>query len=201
MMPEPFFRIVVGGHLFSRDKGPAMRYLPLLLALLFTPACRNPRTASNPVPAPAAAADAEPDTTPRLVLNPGARVRARLQDGSELTGTVLVRYAWNDERLVVCEDQRTCAGPDAPEALTLVVAGLKSLAVRGRMSGVGVYGGAMMGAGIGAYLGGEDDGGLLMGVGMMAGGFGGAWLGKRTTGWVSIFPCFHGCADGEYPDR
>ena len=182
-----------------------MRVLLLVLALLSAAACRNdpPQTAPRPESSPQAEAGADTaGREPRLLLNPGARVRMRLRDRRVVTGHVLVPYTFDSTHIVVCPDGSGCAGPGAPAALTLTADSLRSLSVRGRADGLGGYMGAMLGglAGLSAEKETDSEGGLFFAAGVFAGMFAGSKIGSWIVDWISVFPCFHGCAYGVYPE-
>jgi hypothetical protein len=186
----------------ERTPTPPMRTV-LLLALLSAAACQNPRPAAAPVPEPAPRAEADTaDREPRLLLNPGARVKMRLRDRRVVTGHVLVPYTFDSTHIVVCPDGSECAGPGAPAALTLRADSLRSLSVRGRADGLGGYMGALLGglAGLTAEEETDSEGGLFFAAGVFAGMFAGSRIGSWIVDWISVFPCFHGCAYGVYPD-
>jgi hypothetical protein len=173
----------------------------------------DPRRPST-TPTPAAAPDtARPgDSIPWVRFDSGALVRVQLHDRSVVTGVVLsrldltpamLRGPAGDERLLVCERRRApCPELGGPGVRSVPVADIQRLAVRGRMGGVFGYGGFFLGALVGLTKAPDED---TKGPLLAAGGFGGMLLGglvgQLVRGWVPVYPCAHGCAQGRYPER
>lgn len=132
----------------------------------------------------------------RFVLDTGAVVRAQLET-TTVTGEVRQFFTDTSTQLVICPQARQpCA--DREDRLVVQIGTIKSLFVRGKQTGffglLGFYVGAL--AEMAATR--RTDGGLV------AGGFGGAALGaligSKKIGWVPVFPCFHACAAGHFPE-
>jgi hypothetical protein len=159
---------------------------------------------------PAAGPDSTPaasDPTPTLsqvVLNPGARVRARLADGREVRGRVIAAFTSDSQHLSVCAEPATqCSSSGDSSVVVLSPESMRSLSVRGKASGggfyLGVYGGGLAGALSGGSL--REPSFPGMALGMVVGAITGTVLGSRMTAWIPVFPCYHGCAAGSYPEE
>lgn len=170
-----------------------MRYfLPVFLVVALS-ACQ-PRHASRTAPGPTP----EPERTPRVILNAGAQVRAQLAD-REVIGQVLAPYTPDSQQIVICEArQARCAGPDDPRAVRLPMDAVRRLSVWGKQTGFGTYFGFFSGALAGSL---RDPNGAEIILGGFLGGALGWVIGSRANGWVLVFPCYHACAAGEYPER
>jgi hypothetical protein len=174
--------------------------IALALALLLSGCQRSdpPRNAPSEV----RPSSADSVRAPRYLLHPGARVRVRMADGSAVMGQVLAPFTPTSHLLVMCEAGHSpCSDPDGPGVLNMPVSGLRTMAVHGDLTSFamrfGLYSGGLAGMMVRGTW--SEPNEVGMAVGMAAGAAVGALLGSRTTGWVTVFPCFHGCAHGEYP--
>ena len=106
-------------------------------------------------------------------------------------------------RLLLCAEPATqCASIGDSSAVAVSSGSIKSMTVRGKTSGMGfylgVYGGGLVGALSGGSLRDPDTKGMALG--MVVGAVVGSVLGSHISGWIPVFPCFHGCAAGTYPE-
>lgn len=137
-----------------------------------------------------------------VFLDSGARVRAHI-DTATVTGRVLVPFTPSRSKdLVLCDERRSgCIGIDS--STTLPVTRIKRLSVWGKETGflglLGLYLGGITGASLHASD--DADRGGKMFLGFIVGGALGAAIGSRLMGWVPVFPCFHACAAGRYPQH
>lgn len=178
-----------------------MLTLKALLALAFI---------ASPLAADQGTDSAATTTPPRKVvphMNPsiraGAQVRGTLVSGSTIQGTVLAPFTMDSQRIVVCvEPGQGCSDPGDVGVTSTELAQLSRLSVRGtsRQAGgyIGFFGGALIGL-LATGSSSEDAQGLAMVGGAFAGLAVGSFVGSRVRGWQEIFPCYHGCATGEYP--
>ena len=132
----------------------------------------------------------------RFVLDTGAIVQVQLDTGT-VTGEVRQFYTDTSSQLVIClKARQPCAAP--VDLVVIQTATIKHLFVRGKQTGF--FG--LMGFYMGALA--EGVASRRTDAGMVLGGFGGAALGaligSKQTGWVPVFPCFHACAGGHYPE-
>jgi hypothetical protein len=145
-------------------------------------------------------------------LDSGALIRARLGDRTEVIGRVLAPVELTRAMLttsdtsrlfVVCEIQSAeCGSASGPGPRLLSLREIRRLDVRGKLVGLFAYRGFYSGALLGLLASNSDDTqGLLVVAGGFAGGALGVALGARVSGWVPVFPCYHGCATGRYPAR
>ena len=135
-----------------------------------------------------------------VYFNPGALVQAQMHDGRVVTGRVITRLTPDSSTLVICDvADSLCTSADSPGVLRLGPREVNRLAVRGKATGIGGYGGLYLGGLIGALAGSDESGGT-MGLGFITGLLVGSAIGSRVTGWIPVYPCVHGCAAGEYPD-
>lgn len=137
-------------------------------------------------------------------LDSGAIVRLHL-DTTTITGYVLVPFSPESEYIAVCDNRLApCDGIDGPGALRVPVTSIKHLQVHGKLTGglglMGLYGGGLVGGLSGGHTPRDPSMGG-MAIGMVGGALIGAFVGSRTTGWVPVWPCFHACAAGHYPER
>ena len=172
-----------------------MRFVLHLLVIIAVSACqRGPAAAQWSAP--------EPEVAPRFILHSGARVHAQLTD-RQVIGRLVVPFTPDSQHIAICESrQAPCVGLDDPGTVRLPMDSVKRLQVWGKQSGFGTYFGFYSGALGGSFVNGwsrESGAGLLLG-GFLGGALGWA-IGSRVDGWVLVFPCYHACAAGEYPER
>ena len=175
--------------------------------------CGWGRRAALPEPAPRPAGSiADSGRIQWVRLDSGALIRARLEDRTEVIGSVLapleltpaIFTASDTSRLlIVCEVQSaSCGSASGPSTRLLPLREIRRLDVRGKLTGLFGYGGFYSGALLGLLASDSDD---TQGLLLVTAGFGGmalgSALGSRITGWVPVFPCYHGCATGRYPAR
>jgi hypothetical protein len=158
-----------------------MRRLVWLLAVLAA-ACGHGRRATPP--------PAQPDDAPgRFVVDSGALVRAQLRTGAVVTGRLLETLVRGSPHLVLCGAAPTapCDPATGAGVRRLATADLAQLAVRGRMTHIGLYG-FYLGV-IGGVLADRRDTGLIpVPTGVAAGALAAA-VGSRIGGWVPLMAC------------
>lgn len=147
----------------------------------------------------ASAQEGEGQSDPGLLLRPGSKVRVE-QDSLSMTGILRRPFTLDSASLVLC-GASACAGSE-PDVLVVPLSEIRRLDVWGARTGVGTYAG-IYGGMLAVILAFRPEEGVepLAILGGVFGGAIGGFLGSRWNGWVRVFPCYHGCATGVYPDR